>query len=131
MFGEKKIPALKCRWSAVAIIAVVISATTPVFADTLQPEAVRQNNAWTSPIGFFQKVISRADGDRCAMYPSCSHYATQAFQRHGLIRGWILTCDRLLRCGHDEVRRSAKVRSKGRQLTLDTLKANTRWWSNP
>ena len=56
---------------------------------------------WSSPLLFFQRVISRADGDRCPMYPSCSHYAATVFKRFNPVTAWILTCDRLLRCGHD------------------------------
>ncbi|MGD9365406.1 MAG: membrane protein insertion efficiency factor YidD [Desulfobacteraceae bacterium] len=89
------------------------------------------SSAWTSPVRFFQKYISKADGDRCPMYPSCSHYASQAIQRHGAIKGWIIACDRLLRCGHDEVHLAPKVRVKGKVRSYDPLEANTRWWSKP
>jgi hypothetical protein len=34
----------------------------------------------------------------CRFYPSCSDYALQALERHGLIRGLGLTVWRLLRC---------------------------------
>ncbi|MGE4564744.1 MAG: membrane protein insertion efficiency factor YidD [Victivallaceae bacterium] len=34
----------------------------------------------------------------CRFTPSCSHYAIEALERHGLIRGGFLTCWRLLRC---------------------------------
>lgn len=73
--------------------------------------------------------MSKADGDRCPMYPSCSQYASQAFKRHGAIKGWILSCDRLLRCGHTEIRRSPKIRVKGKTRVFDPIEANTRWWS--
>lgn len=97
-----------------------------------KPEQVRSSfSFWSPPLKFFQKVISRADGDRCPMYPSCSHYAGQAFERHGAAKGWILTCDRLLRCGHDELRISPKVSANGRPLTFDPIEANTRWWRKP
>lgn len=86
---------------------------------------------WSPPLVFFQKVISKADGDRCPMFPSCSHYAGQAFKRHGAVKGWILTSDRLLRCGHDETRLSPKVRVMGRTRTLDPIEANTWWWRSP
>lgn len=81
-----------------------------------------------TPLHLYQQIISRADGQRCPMYPSDSRYAQQAFKRHGLIVGWVLTFDRLLRCGRDETRRSAKVRIKGHVLTYDPLQANTFWW---
>lgn len=97
-----------------------------------RPEEERSSfSAWSPALTFFQKYISKADGDRCPMHPSCSHYAGQAFKRHGAVKGWILTCDRLLRCGHDEVRLSPKVRVNGRLRSFDPIEANTRWWRNP
>jgi uncharacterized protein len=86
---------------------------------------------WSSPLILFQRVISRADGDRCPMAPSCSHYAATAFRRHHPVTAWILTCDRLLRCGHDEVRMAPGVRIDGRTRTLDPVAANTFWWTQP
>ncbi len=34
----------------------------------------------------------------CKFYPSCSHYALEAFELHGPARGFWLTLKRLLRC---------------------------------
>lgn len=36
---------------------------------------------------------------RCRYWPTCSHYATEALQRHGAARGLSLTLGRLARCG--------------------------------
>lgn len=47
---------------------------------------------------FYQRWISPAFGPRCRYYPSCSEYAVQAVQRHGVLRGLILAAWRLLRC---------------------------------
>ena len=97
-----------------------------------KPEQSRTTfSAWSPPLKFFQKVISKADGDRCPMYPSCSHYAGQAFERHGALMGWIMTSDRLLRCGHDELRLSPKVQVNGNPRIFDPVEANTRWWKKP
>jgi uncharacterized protein len=35
----------------------------------------------------------------CRFYPSCSHYAEDALQRHGLWRGSWLVARRVCRCG--------------------------------
>jgi uncharacterized protein len=35
----------------------------------------------------------------CRFYPSCSHYAEEALERHGLWRGGGLAAWRLCRCG--------------------------------
>ncbi|MGD9209829.1 MAG: membrane protein insertion efficiency factor YidD [Desulfobacteraceae bacterium] len=79
---------------------------------------------FSQSIRTYQKIISRSDGDRCPMYPSCSAYARQAFQTHGLIKGWILTSDRLLRCGHDEVHLSGRIQINGKYVTPDPLNKN-------
>jgi putative component of membrane protein insertase Oxa1/YidC/SpoIIIJ protein YidD len=63
------------------------------------------------------------------MYPSCSHYSSQAFERHNPLAAWVLTTDRLLRCGHDEIRLSKPVIIQGRTRIKDTLDDNTFWWS--
>lgn len=38
-------------------------------------------------------------GVRCRFRPTCSHYAEQALERYGLVRGAWLAAGRLLRCG--------------------------------
>jgi hypothetical protein len=81
-----------------------------------------------SLIWMYQNTISRADGNRCPMYPSCSHYAAQAFAEKGPLIGWILACDRLLRGGRDETRLAPKILVNGVRLTYDPLSANTFWW---
>ncbi|MBQ5780547.1 MAG: membrane protein insertion efficiency factor YidD [Spirochaetaceae bacterium] len=34
----------------------------------------------------------------CRFYPTCSHYAHEAFRTHGFFRGGFLTTKRILRC---------------------------------
>ncbi len=34
----------------------------------------------------------------CKFHPSCSQYAIDALRAHGLVRGTVLACWRLLRC---------------------------------
>jgi putative membrane protein insertion efficiency factor len=46
----------------------------------------------------YQIVISPMLGPRCRFYPSCSHYAIEAIERHGSLRGLWLTTKRILRC---------------------------------
>ena len=77
---------------------------------------------------FYQKHLSPVDGDRCSMYPTCSGYAAEAFKKHGVPVGWIMTCDRLLRCGRDEVKRSPVLTVKGRTRCYDPVAANDFWW---
>lgn len=46
----------------------------------------------------YRAVISPLYGDVCRYYPSCSSYALQAIQHHGVIRGVWHGSLRLLRC---------------------------------
>ncbi len=49
----------------------------------------------------YDKWISPVDGDRCRMRPSCSHYSREALTKHGVLKGMLMTLDRLQRCGYD------------------------------
>lgn len=57
----------------------------------------------------YQWVFSPFVGMHCRFNPSCSHYAIQAIDRFGAIKGCYLAARRLLRChpwhegGHDPV----------------------------
>ncbi len=46
----------------------------------------------------YQRLLSPLLGPRCRFHPSCSHYAVEALQRHGALRGSRLTLGRLVRC---------------------------------
>jgi putative component of membrane protein insertase Oxa1/YidC/SpoIIIJ protein YidD len=118
---------------AAGLLLLAISAF-PVQAEesvSLAPPDDVQRSVLSSPLAFFQRVVSRADGDRCPMYPSCSHYAATVFERYNPVTAWILTCDRLMRCGHDVVRTAPRVYVKGEPHVYDPVEANTFWWPKP
>jgi uncharacterized protein len=46
----------------------------------------------------YQLVLSPHLPPSCRFFPSCSHYALLALERHGALRGAWLTLMRLLRC---------------------------------
>ena len=46
----------------------------------------------------YQLAISPLLGPRCRFYPSCSHYAIEAIDSHGAVRGTWLTFRRIARC---------------------------------
>lgn len=61
-------------------------------------------------INFYQRFISPLKAPSCRFYPSCSSYAREAIERHGVVRGLLLSLGRLGRChpwhpgGYDPVR---------------------------
>lgn len=46
----------------------------------------------------YQRYISPVKGTKCPYYPSCSNYGIEALEKHGIIKGIILTAWRILRC---------------------------------
>lgn len=46
----------------------------------------------------YQRAISPALGVACRYEPTCSHYAYEAIERHGALRGVRLALSRLGRC---------------------------------
>lgn len=49
-------------------------------------------------IQLYRWLLSPLLGQRCRFWPSCSCYAKQALQRHGLWRGGWLSLRRICRC---------------------------------
>ena len=49
-------------------------------------------------ISFYQRWVSPLSPPSCRFQPSCSTYAVEALERHGLLRGCRLSIRRLLRC---------------------------------
>ena len=63
-------------------------------------------------ISIFQRLISPLVGPCCRFHPTCSEYAKEALENHGLVMGIWLTIKRLSKChplggsGFDPVPRS-------------------------
>jgi putative membrane protein insertion efficiency factor len=49
-------------------------------------------------IGAYQYALRPLLGNHCRFYPSCSDYAREAVERHGVVRGGWLALRRLGRC---------------------------------
>lgn len=49
-------------------------------------------------IQLYQIALSPLIGSNCRFYPTCSHYAEEAFSRFGFIKGFYLTVRRLCKC---------------------------------
>ena len=74
---------------------------------TLKPQEVIRFNpqetselkyAATGLIRLYQKFVSSQDGPTCSFHPSCSRFGMACIQEYGILRGILLTADRLLRC---------------------------------
>ena len=97
-----------------------------------QKTSQRQTTKMVNPLRFmveaYSAYISPIDGKDCPMYPSCSQYSIQCFKKHGLFIGWMMTCDRLFRCGRDELRLSPQIIVNGKWKCYDPLENNNFWW---
>lgn len=49
-------------------------------------------------IRIYQRWISPFKPKTCRFYPTCSHYAAEALEKHGLFYGGYLATRRILRC---------------------------------
>ena len=50
-------------------------------------------------IHFYRTGISPFTPPSCRFHPTCSGYAAEAVERHGIVRGGFLFLRRFLRCG--------------------------------
>jgi hypothetical protein len=61
------------------------------------------------PIRFYRRVLSPLKPPMCRFSPTCSQYAIEALETHGVLRGSWLALRRIARChplcagGHDPV----------------------------
>lgn len=78
-------------------------------------------------LAFYQHVLNVVTVSHCPMYPSCSHYSIAAINKHGAIKGVILTADRLLH-ENDEQHYAPIIQRRGRSLFSDPVEANDFWW---
>lgn len=121
-------PPLDEPWSA--------SVTRPVFADATArgPRTANARADMASAMGFlllafYQKTLSAVMVSHCPLEPSCSNYSIQAIRKHGFLRGYILTADRLLHEA-DEQRLTPLVLTAQRGWRhYDPVSANDYWWS--
>jgi putative membrane protein insertion efficiency factor len=102
---------------------------SPQAGAILERGATKAAHASAVLIGLYKKFVSPIDGSDCPMVPSCSQYSLDALEKHGLCMGWIMTWDRLLRCGRDEIKRSSRMVVMGKEKCFDPVGNNDFWWS--
>lgn len=98
-----------------------------------------QTESKTSGGSFYEGIISFYRGPlnhlqavrrgECPMYPSCSEYSRQAVARFGFAKGWVMSMDRLMRCGRDETRLAPKILVNGKVKYFDPIENNDLWHS--
>jgi hypothetical protein len=79
-------------------------------------------------ISLYRDHVSAVDGDRCPSHPSCSTYSMEAFKKHGFFLGWLMTVDRLIHEGSEELSVSPLVYIGGRRRIFDPVENNDFWW---
>lgn len=99
---------------------------------TMRKEYEKGTDPLSFVIHFYQdhlNHLSAVRGSECPMYPSCSEYSLQCFKKHGFFIGWMMTCDRLMRCGHDELYLSPSIKvNRNTWKCYDPVKNNDFWW---
>ena len=99
-----------------------------ITAEFEQERASEPANAAAFLVKLYRRYISPIDGSDCPMYPCCSSYSIECFEKHGFFIGWIMTWDRLCRCGRDELRLSPWILFNGQLKCYDPVKNNDFWW---
>ncbi len=102
----------------------------PTKTETRQPGLLTQ---WLLlPLSLYTNTISRVDSDRCPSYPSCSQYAKEALQRHGVIPGLWLAIDRLIHERTEIHTNTHRIHLKDGTVRIpDQLDANDFWFFQP
>ncbi len=94
-----------------------------------QKSPTANHSVLQTAVHLFQKYISPVDGQRCAMYPTCSSYSLQAIRKHGPLIGVFLTVDRLYHEG-DPIEQQHPINKWGYLRFYDPLENNDWWLEN-
>ena len=93
------------------LVGLLRNVPQPAAAGCDATAALSRGATWLLLLGvrFYQVLLAPIMISACKFYPSCSHYAAEAIERHGARRGLRLAIARLWRCrpftqgGHDPV----------------------------
>lgn len=70
----------------------------------------------TGLIRLYQKFVSSQDGPTCGFQPTCSRFGMACLQKYGMVRGLLLTADRLIRCNGSQSQHYYKDSVTGRYV---------------
>jgi len=101
-------------------------------AKTIQSDGSKSYNPLSALIAIHEGPLDHLNAVRrgeCPMHPSCSAYGKAAYEKHGFFIGWVMTMDRLIRCGRDELKHSPSVLIDGRWKCNDPVEGNDFWWN--
>ena len=93
----------------------------------LQPSPSFPGHLLMQGVKIFNKYISRVDGDRCPMHPTCSAYSLQVIKKHGFFIGFMMTADRLIH-ESNEMDYAPLVKVGDRYKFYDPVSNNDFWW---
>ena len=102
--------------------------------NTVKPEVDERYNPFSAMVQFYRGPLNHLSAVRigqCPMYPSDSDYSLQSLEKHGMIMGWMMTLDRLMRCGRDETKLAPRVLVGGKWKSYDPVEKNDFWWYTP
>ena len=74
--------------------------------------------AATGLIRLYQKFISSQDKPACNFHPTCSRFGMACIQEYGVLRGILLTADRLLRCNGSQAAHYHKDSVTGKYVDM-------------
>jgi uncharacterized protein len=103
------------------------------YSQSMQAETDRGADPLSLMVQFYQGPLNHLSAVRygeCPMYPSDSEYSLQSIKKHGMLAGWVMSMDRLMRCGRDETKLSPEVFVNGKWKTYDPVEKNDFWWSD-
>jgi putative component of membrane protein insertase Oxa1/YidC/SpoIIIJ protein YidD len=101
-------------------------------SDGVEKETGKSAGIYSSILEIYRGPLNHLSAVRrgnCPMYPSCSEYSKQVIHKHGFTVGWMMTMDRLMRCGRDEIKLTPKIFVNGEWLYYDPVEKNDFWWS--
>ncbi len=103
------------------------------YSQSMQAETGWGGDPLSLMVRFYRGPLNHLSAVRygeCPMYPSDSEYSLQSIKKHGMLAGWVMSMDRLMRCGRDETRLSPEIFVNGKWKTYDPVEKNDFWWSD-